>query len=132
MMKYLVSSSAMFTKKFLSAVRCQALRKRVWFRALDAIERGILSLSARVIENVKSSVLYHQLASIVEKLGDACKSDLLRHFERFGMDRLRVIRSQALRFGYKEAGKMNLDLDFVKYLMFLDYNQPIGWRIYGS
>jgi hypothetical protein len=30
----------MFTKVFLAGVRREALRKRVWYKALDSLERG--------------------------------------------------------------------------------------------
>jgi hypothetical protein len=42
----------MFTSSFLDSVRRRAVRGRVWFRALDGLERDILSLSARVLDGV--------------------------------------------------------------------------------
>jgi hypothetical protein len=121
----------MFTKDFLFDVRRLALRKRVWFSSLDNVERGILSIAAKVINTVKSSVLNFQLAKIIAKLRDACNGGFIKHLERFGMDRLRVIQAQAVKFGYLAANELTKDLDFINYLMFLDYNQPTGWRIYS-
>jgi hypothetical protein len=46
------------------------------------------------------------------------------------MERMKIIQAQAIEFGYKGAEQLSKDLGFIKYLMFLDYNQPIGWRIY--
>ena len=120
----------MFTKGFLSEVRRNALRKRVWYRALDSVERGILSISAKIIDTVKSDVLNYQLVRIIAKLRDAFKSGFVRHFERFGLERVRVIQGQAYSFGYGGAKELSRDMGFIKYLVFLDYNQPIGWRIY--
>lgn len=122
----------MFTKEFLSDVRRQALRRRVWFSALDATERGILYISGKVIDDVKSTILNTQLVRIIAKLRDACKSGFVKHLEQFGMVRVRTIRVQATSFGYEWADSLLSDFSFVRYLMFLDWNQPIGWRIYRS
>ncbi|MGD0804213.1 MAG: hypothetical protein ABSA11_09090 [Candidatus Bathyarchaeia archaeon] len=122
----------MFTGEFLSGVRRQALRRRVWYSALDGLERGILSISARIIDDVKSSLLNVQLVRIIAKLRDACKSGFVRHLERYGVERVRVVQGEAFRLGYLGAGVLSKDLGFIRYLMFLDYNQPIGWRIYPT
>jgi hypothetical protein len=42
----------MYPSSFLDDVRRRAMRGRVWFRALDGLERGILSLSAKVLVEV--------------------------------------------------------------------------------
>lgn len=119
----------MFTKDFLSLVRRTALRRRVWYKALDSLERGILTISAQVIDDVKSSVLNIQLVRIIAKLREACKSGFVKHLERYGVERVRVIQEIALKFGYHAAAGLSRDMEFIRYLMFLDYNQPIGWRI---
>ena len=120
----------MFTKEFLLSVRREALRRKVWYSALDSVERGILSIAAKITETVKSTLLNSLLVMIVEKLRNARKSGFIRHIERFGVERMRVIQAQAIVFGYKGAEQLGMDLSFIKYLMFIDYNQPIGWRIY--
>ncbi|MGD0803106.1 MAG: hypothetical protein ABSA11_03435 [Candidatus Bathyarchaeia archaeon] len=122
----------MFTGEFLSGVRRQALRRRVWYSALDGLERGILSISARIIDDVKSTVLNVQLVRIIAKLRDACKSGFVRHLERYGVERVRVVQREAVSLGYRGAEALSGDLGFIRYLMFLDYNQPVGWRIYQS
>jgi len=126
----LVGPPDMFTKGFLSKVKSDALRKRVWYKALDVVERGILSIAAKIIDSVKSDVLSFQLVKIIAKLRDACKSDFVRYFEQHGMKRGRTIQSQAYSFGYNSASNLLKDKGFIKYLIFLDYHQPIGWRIY--
>ncbi len=122
----------MFTKEFLSDVRRLALRRKVWYSALDSLERGILSISARIIDGVRSSVLNVQLVKIIAKLRDASKSGFMVHLERFGLERVRVVQASAERMGYSRATEMVKDLEFIRYLIFLDYNQPTGWRIYQS
>ena len=120
----------MFTKEFLSNVRRLALRRKVWYSALDGLERGILSISARIIDSVKSSVLNGHIVKIIAKLRDACKSGFVRNLEQFGLERVRMIKAGAEKIGYFGAAELERNLGFIRYLMFLDYNQPIGWRIY--
>ena len=56
----------MFTSSFLDGVRRRAVRGRAWFRALDGLRRGILSLSAWVLDSVVDvSCLGVELAKIV-------------------------------------------------------------------
>ena len=120
----------MFTRKFLSEVRRQALRRRVWYSTLDGLERGILTISAKIINGVKSNLLNIQIVRIIAKLRDACKSGFVRHMERFGVERVRIVQAEAIKWGYLGAATLSRDLGFIRYLMFLDFNQPIGWRIY--
>ncbi len=120
----------MFTRNFLSDIRRLALRRRVWYSALDDLERGILSVSASIIDDVKSSILNIQLVKIIAKLKEACKSGFVRNLEQFGLERVRVVQAGAKKIGYISAAELVRDLRFIRYLMFLDYNQPTGWRIY--
>ena len=56
----------MFMSSFLSDVRGRAMRERVWFRALDGLERGILSLSASILDAVdKISCLRWDVRGVV-------------------------------------------------------------------
>jgi hypothetical protein len=71
-----------------------------------------------------------QIVRIIAKLRDACKSGFVRHLERFGVERVRVVQAEAVSLGYFGTAALSGDLGFIRYLIFLDYNQPIGWRIY--
>lgn len=122
----------MFTNEFLSSIRRQALRKRVWFNAIDSLERGILTIATKIIDEVKSDVLIYQLVKIIEKIESAGKSRFTKHVETYGRERLKVIYSQAEAFGDAYSDRFREDLGFMRYLIFIDFNQPIGWRIYGS
>ena len=88
---------------FLRTVRYQAYRKRVWYRAIDDLERGIINLTVRVVEDVKSLTLIHVLEGIVDKIRLACMSVYSRHHREYGSDRARVVVGQALVFGSSVA-----------------------------
>jgi len=121
----------MLTREILVEARRRALRRGVWYSALDVVERGILSLASYILDSVQSNVLSVQLVKIIAKIRDACKSGFIRHLERFGVARVRVIQAQAASFGYREAEGLSRDSNFMRYLIFIDFNQPIGWRIYS-
>ena len=122
----------MFTREILVEARRRALRRGVWYSALDVVERGILSLASYILDSVQSNVLSVQLVKIIAKIRDACKSGFIKHLERFGMARVGVIQAQAFSFGYEGAKTLSNDLDFVRYLIFLDFNQPIGWGTFSK
>jgi hypothetical protein len=120
----------MFTKRFLLEVRQKALRRGVWFSSLDLVERGIFILSSKILDNIKNNLLKLQITRIIAKITNACKSVFQRHCELYGLERARVIQAQAKVFRYKLADNLCKDKDFINYIMFIDYNQPMGWRIY--
>jgi hypothetical protein len=116
----------MFKKAFLSEMRLRAMRKGVWYRALDRLERGILTLASRVVDEVHDVVLGVVLVKIVAKIRDATASRFVRHVETFGVLRAREIIAQVRVF--KGLGWLD-DGGFARYLAFLDFNQPIGWSV---
>jgi Cu2+-containing amine oxidase len=120
----------MFTKGFLIDIRSKAIRHRVWYKCLDCVERGILSLASQLIDNTHSLILNNQIAKIISKIKHACKSDFAKYIEKYGIKRLIEVQVQAIKLGYRKASAIKYDLRFARYLMFLDYNQPLGWRIY--
>jgi hypothetical protein len=119
----------MFTRSFLVEVRRKALRRGVWFRALDRVERGILSLTARIVDKVESAVLGVELVKILVKLRDALKSGFIRRMEEFGLRRAREVAAQAVEWGYVAARGWASDLGFVRYLTVIDVNKPTGFGV---
>ena len=118
----------MFTKEFLSEVKRQGLRKRVWWSALDNLERGILSIAARIIDDVKSVLLNIQLVKIIAKLKKASLGRLAMRIRDFGERRSREISQIGVSFGSEVAGTWAND-SFAKYLAFMSLNAQIGWSI---
>ena len=117
----------MFKSSFLDEVRRRAVRGRVWFRALDGLERGILSLSIRVLDvAAKRSCLGEVLTSIVAKIEDALKSVFERRLEGYGLWRAGEIAEMAVRLGYSGARGW-LDDSFARYVTFMSLNMPVGW-----
>ena len=77
------------TGRKLAGMKTRALRKRVWFRVLDRVERGLLDLTIRWVDNVRSGRLRETLLRILVKLARAMEQ---------GMSRVLVVgRELALR-----------------------------------
>jgi hypothetical protein len=115
---------------FLAGVRRRAMRRGIWFRALSDLDRGILNLSAVLLDDVRSVTLRVQIVSILAKLRDAFKSPFRRYVEKHGQERLRQVLEAATKLGCSAARSLQSDEGFMEYLMFLDFHQPIGWSVY--
>ena len=119
----------MFTRNFLISVKWKALRKGVWYRSLDGIERGILSLAARVVDRVESVVLGVEIVKILGKIRDALKSRLVRRMEEYGVGRAKELVHFAEVWGNGVAGKWAFDWGFAMYLTVLDLNRSTGFGV---
>ena len=117
----------MFTKKFLSEVRREALRRRVWWSALDTLERGILTTASIIINDVKSTLLNNQLIHIIKKIRDASLGRLARKIREFGEQRANEISLIGIRFKSNVA-KQWVNEGFARYLAFMSLNSPSGWN----
>jgi hypothetical protein len=66
------------TGRKLAGVKTRALRKRVWYRVLDRVERGLLDLTIRWVDNVRSGRLTEMLLRILVKLARAMEQGMAR------------------------------------------------------
>ncbi|MFH2112171.1 MAG: hypothetical protein ABIJ47_13035 [Candidatus Bathyarchaeota archaeon] len=111
----------------LREVRGTALRRRVWYKVLDGIERGIVNLTISVVGGVKSPTLMREISKILVKLRDALESAFTRHLEEYGSRKLVEIIKVALSFGNEEALRWGTD-SFARLLAVNNYNNPAGWK----
>ena len=114
----------------LRAARSMALRKRIWYRVLDRVERGIVDLTIRFVDSVKSRILAGQLDNILAKLMDAAKSAFTRYVEGYGVAKMREVVCTAIGLG-SEAAVGWLSPGFAMWFALNDMHNPVGWR-YGS
>lgn len=92
------------------------MRKRVWFRVLDRVERGIGDLTIRCVDVVRSSMLARMLRPVIEKLMDAMKSKVEKLMEKIGWSSAQKIAYLAVSWGNHKALNWAFDLGFAKYL----------------
>ena len=115
----------MFSRSFLVEVRKKALRTKVWWKALDRIDRAVIDLTIRVVDEVRSKDLGIEIVKILKKISDSLKSSFVRLMESYGLERARKLSEQALFWGYKEAENWKYNFGFVKYLTVIETNNPM-------
>ncbi len=99
------------TSRKLAGLKTRALRKRVWYRVLDRIERGLFDLTIRWVDNVRSGRLTETLMRILVKLARAMEQ---------GMGRVLVVGKElalrasvlAVRWGNVDAYSWRFDREF--------------------
>ncbi|NIR13151.1 MAG: hypothetical protein GWN86_04050 [Desulfobacterales bacterium] len=110
----------------LVLIRRKAWRKKVWYKALSRVERGLVSLTIRCVDRVQSSKLAVLLNAIVKRLEIALESRVKRLMEEVGRPLARRISRIAQDWGHKSALKWTGEEGFVRYLtiMSLPENRP--------
>lgn len=102
-------------REFLVALRTRALRRRMWFRVLDRVERGLVDLTIRWVDRVKSGRLAQVLVRILEKLVLAMESRMVRVLEK-GRNRALRLSELAVAWGNELAYGWRDDLRFQRAL----------------
>jgi hypothetical protein len=59
-------------------IRTRSLRKRIWFRVLDRIERGLVDLTIRWVDKVRNGTMARVLLRILKKLAQALEQRMAR------------------------------------------------------
>ena len=107
---------SLLTRHGLMKARTRALRQRIWFRALSRVERGIVDLTIRCVERVRSRVLAGMVSKIVTKILKSLKPSFLETAMRVGRDLADEISETALEWGNECASRWRHDLGFIRYL----------------
>jgi len=118
--------------RYLAHIRLEALRRRVWFKALSSLERGLVDFVIKVVDKPRSPKLIKALARIIVKVKKAMMSPIKRLMEYVGKPLAKKISAIALRWGNKSAAKWAEDEGFIKYLTITDINNIPGFRLSDS
>ncbi len=94
-----------------------ALRNGLWFRTLSRVERGIIDLTVRYVDNVKSAKLAKVLTAIMDKLHFAMESTLDKLVRNVGLPLARKISDIAFSWGNRLASKWAEDRAFAEFLV---------------
>ncbi len=124
----MLASTEFFRLELISIKQC-ALRKRVWFGTLDRVERGVVDITLRITDRIRSPVLIRVLLKIVLKLRDALESKFLKTAEEIGYDIARKSTELAYTWGSHEAKDWRSELHFIRYLGIMHLNTPTLFRV---
>jgi len=64
------------TCEVLIGIKTRGLRRRVWYRALDRMERGLVDLTIRWVDKVRSGRMTETLMRILAKLAQALETGM--------------------------------------------------------
>ncbi len=66
------------TRETIAGLKLRALRRRVWYGALDRVERGLVDLTIRWVDKVRSGTMTRVLLRILGKLARAMEHGMAR------------------------------------------------------
>ncbi len=100
-----------------------ALRRGIWFRVLNQVERSILDLTVRYVDKIKSAMLAKLVTAILTKLKLAMESTVERTVRTIGCSLALKISIIALRWGNHSAAEWATDSAFARYLAIIQMNK---------
>ena len=112
-------------------IKAKALRRRVWFRALSRVERGILDLTIRCVEKVRSPFLARTIFDIINKILKTLESGFLEKVNNVGSAIAEKVCGIAERWGNRDASSWRRDSSFIRFLGINAVNSG-GFGIYGG
>ncbi len=111
-----------FDSVFLMRLRNEALRKGVWFRVLDRLERSIVNLVPMCMDKPKNAKLIDVLAKIVVKIKDALRGHMNDLISQVGRPLATRVSLIAQKWGHRTAYKWAADKGFSEYLAIMALN----------
>lgn len=118
----------LFKKHELVTLRTKAFRRRVWYKTLKRIERGLVDSVIKVVDEIRSVLLAKVLTKIAEKLRAALESTFKRVFMRVraevGQPLAQKLSLLAQSWGNNQAYEWADDNQFIQYLTVTSINNP--------
>lgn len=112
----------------LAQARKFALRRGVWFRVLNRVERALTDLTLKCVDFIKSGKLAKLLTAIMDKLQSASESIIEKLVRTIGVSLAEKISCTAVGWGNVSAKSWASDLSFASFL----YVSQTGTRLIGG
>jgi hypothetical protein len=100
----------------LGEAKRAALRRGIWYRALNLVERGVIDLTVKFVDSVRSAKLANVLTAIMDKLELAMENTADRLVRLVGYPLAQKISHIATSWGNRSAFRWAEDRDFARYL----------------
>ena len=100
----------------LTKIRSKAIRAGIWFKTLPRIDRVLVDLTIKVVENIRSSHLVKSILAVIGKLEELLENGFLKSIRAVGRllaERISVI---AQKWGNVSAKSWGTDPSFVSFL----------------
>lgn len=106
----------MLTSKALKKIKTRALRRKLWFKALSSLERSVVDLTIRCVEEVRSRTLEKAILTVLNKLFEFLNARHLNQAMKVGREIAEQICEIALKWGNLQAWTWKYDMNFVRFL----------------
>ena len=106
----------MTTKQDLIKIRTRALRTKIWFKALSKVERGILDLTIKCTEKIRSNVLMTTISTIVSKILQSLEENFIAKAERVGQEIAETLCAIADKWGNATCSAWRHNVGFARHL----------------
>ena len=100
----------------LTETKKHALRRGVWFKALNRVERGIIDLTVKYVDSIKSATLAKVVTAIIEKLQQTMETLADKMVRTVGLPLARKISDIAVSWGNHLAKLWADDWGFARFL----------------
>ncbi len=121
--------SSSLSIKTLNETKKHALRRGIWFKALNRIERGIIDLTVKYVDNIKSAKLAKVLTAILVKLQTTTESMVDKLVRTIGLPLARKISNIAVSWGNHSASIWANDPAFARFLVVNSAQNLNAWRL---
>lgn len=109
-------------KKQLINLKTRALRSGAWFRALKRIDRALIDLTIKVVDNIRSSKLAKSILTLANKLEYVMKSPFSRRLEMIGLSLSQKTSLEGQKMGHPSAYNWATDSSFAFFLAVMHLN----------
>jgi hypothetical protein len=106
----------------LGEIKRAALRRGLWFRALNRVERSVLELTVRCVDRIRSAMLAKVVMAVLIKLKLAMESAVERTVRVVGRSLALKVSGIALSWGNCSAAEWAEDSAFARYLAITQMN----------
>lgn len=118
----------LFSMIELSIIKRKAMRRGLWFKVLDKVERAIINLTIRCVRRIRSLKLAGIVSTIMDKLTRVMRSRVGRLMEKVGHHLAKKLSWIAQSWGCASAVGWAQEPTFIQYLTVMYMNAPTMFK----
>lgn len=104
------------------SLKLKAERYGIWFKFLSRLDRGLVDLTIRVADEVRSLRLAKALSVVVRKVEDALESEISQAVYKIGFPLARRLGLLAKKWGNPLAESWISSINFARFLAIMQLN----------
>jgi hypothetical protein len=121
-----IAVAPMLTKEGLLKTKLKALRTGVWFSNLSRVERAIVNLTIKCVEEIHSDVLAKTISDIVGKILTSLPQNFVSEAQRVGREIAETLCTAGQKWHSSQATRWKCDIRFHRFLGVNKLNEA-GW-----